>query len=46
MKHECHEGPEVTEKFEKLATALFRAPKSTVEPAVKPVRKPRKTSKD
>lgn len=45
MKHEYHEGPEATAKFEKLATALFRAPKSTVKRAAKPVRKPRKASK-
>lgn len=45
MKHEYHEGPEAKERFEKLATALFRVPKSTVNPAPKPVRKPKKSSK-
>ena len=29
MKHEYHEGPEAARRFEKLATQLFRAPKST-----------------
>ena len=38
-------APESKERFEKLATALFRAPKSIVKPAVKLVRKPKKTSK-
>jgi hypothetical protein len=42
-KHKYHEGEEAKEKFEKLATHLFRAPKSTVK---MPVRKPKKTSKD
>jgi len=42
MKHEYHEGPEAKERFEKLATALFRAPKSTVKKAAKPERKPKK----
>lgn len=46
MKHEYHEGPEAKERFEKLATRLFRAPKSTVKLAQKPVRKAKKTSKD
>jgi hypothetical protein len=45
MKHEYHEGPEATERFEKMATQLFRAPKSTVKPTQKPVRTPKKTSK-
>jgi hypothetical protein len=45
MKHEYHEGPEATERFNKLATALFRAPKSTVKLPVKKVRTPKKTSK-
>jgi hypothetical protein len=39
MKHEYHEGPEAKDRFEKLATQLFRAPKST---AKKPVRKAKK----
>jgi len=42
MKHEYHEGPEAKERFEKLAKALFRAPKSTVKKAAKPERKPKK----
>jgi hypothetical protein len=46
MKHEYHEGPEAKDRFEKLATQLFRAPKSTAKPAKKTVRMPRKTSKD
>jgi hypothetical protein len=46
MKHEYHEGPEAAKRFEALATQLFRAPKSTVKKAAKPVRKPRKSSKD
>jgi len=45
MKHEYHEGPEAYERFNKLATALFRAPKSIVKPAAKPVRKPKTASK-
>jgi hypothetical protein len=45
MKHEYHEGPEAKDRFDKLATALFRAPKSTVKPAQKPVRTPKETSK-
>jgi len=45
MKHEYHEGQEATERFEKMATQLFRAPKSTAKPPPKPVRKPKKSSK-
>jgi hypothetical protein len=45
MKHEYHEGPEAKDRFDKLATVLFRAPKSTVKPKQKPVRTPKKTSK-
>jgi hypothetical protein len=45
MKHEYHEGPEATERFNKLASVLFRAPKSNVKPTQKPVRTPKKTSK-
>jgi hypothetical protein len=41
MKHEYHEGPEAKERFEKLATAVFRAPKPTVKPSVKPENKPK-----
>ena len=44
MKREYHEGPEAAQRFEKLATHLFRVPKSTAKPA-KTVRKPKKTSK-
>ena len=29
MKQEYHEGPEAAQRFEKLATHLFRVPKST-----------------
>lgn len=39
MKPEYHEGPEALARFEKLATQLFRAPKTVVTPAAKPVRK-------
>jgi hypothetical protein len=46
MKPEYHEGPHATERFEKLATTLFRAPKSIVKPVANPARKPKKTSKD
>jgi hypothetical protein len=46
MKREYHEGPEALERFNKLATQLFRAPKSTPKKARKPVRKPKKASKD
>lgn len=46
MKHEYHEGPEAAEKFEKALTHLFRVPKSTAKKPTKPVRKPKKASKD
>jgi len=45
MKHEYHKGPEAAEGFEKLATAMFRAPKSIVKPEVKPAPKRKKASK-
>jgi hypothetical protein len=45
MKHEYHEGPEATERFEKLANQLFRAPKTVVKLVAKPKRTPKKTSK-
>jgi hypothetical protein len=45
MKHEYREGPEAKERFEKLATHLFRVPKSSVKQTAKPVRKPKKASK-
>jgi hypothetical protein len=45
MKHEYHEGPEAAERFQKLASHLFRAPKSTVKPEPKPVPKRKRTSK-
>lgn len=44
MKHEYHEGPGAKERFEKLASHLFRVPKSTVKPATKPTSKPKKTT--
>lgn len=47
MKHEYHEGPEAAKRFENLASALFRVPKSTVKPLAKPARKTKKKpSKD
>jgi hypothetical protein len=46
MKHEYHEGPKASEKFNMTVTQLFRVPKSTLKPTAKPVRKPTKTSKD
>jgi hypothetical protein len=45
MKHEYHEGSEAKERFEKLASHLFRVPKSNVKEPPKPVRKAKKTSK-
>ena len=30
MKHEYHEGPKAGENFEKLARAVFKAPKVSV----------------
>jgi len=45
MKHEYHEGREAKDRFEKLATELFRAPKSIVKPAAKPAPKRKKASK-
>ncbi len=45
MKHEYHDGPEAKKKFEEMAKAMFRAPKTIVKPAVKTVRTPKKTSK-
>jgi hypothetical protein len=44
MKHEYHEGPKALDKFNKTVTELFRVPKSEIKP--KPVRKPKKDSKD
>jgi hypothetical protein len=35
MKHEYHKGPEAAEKFEKMATRIFRAPKSSAKPVPK-----------
>jgi hypothetical protein len=35
MKHEYREGPEAFEKFEKIATRVFRAPKSSAKPVPK-----------
>ena len=45
LEHEYHEGPEANEKFVKLATQLFRAPKSTAKPSAKPARKSKANSK-
>ncbi len=45
MKHEYHEGPEALEKFNKLATKLFRAPRPVAKETPKPTPKPKKTSK-
>jgi hypothetical protein len=45
MKHEYHEGPEAAERFEKLASHLFRAPKSTVKLEPKPAPKRKKAGK-
>jgi hypothetical protein len=47
MKHEYNEGPEAAAKFEKMATRIFRAPKSSAKPVPKkqPVRKAKKASK-
>jgi hypothetical protein len=39
VKHEYNEGPEAKERFEKLATRLFRVPKSTVKAPAKPKKK-------
>jgi hypothetical protein len=47
MKPEYHEGPEALERFNKLATRVFRAPKTVVKDAPKsPKRKAKKSSKD
>jgi hypothetical protein len=48
MKHEYHEGPEAAEKFEKIATRIFRVPKSSAKPVPKKhaVRKAKKASKN
>jgi hypothetical protein len=35
MKHEYHEGREAADKFEKMATRIFRAPKSSAKPVPK-----------
>lgn len=45
MKAEYYEGPEALEKFNELATKLFRAPKPAAKETLKPVPKPKKTSK-
>jgi hypothetical protein len=39
MKHECHEGQEALERFEKGITKLFQAPKSGAKPAAKKAEK-------
>jgi hypothetical protein len=40
MKHEYHEGPKAGENFERLARAVFQAPK-----VVNPKKQPKKTVK-
>jgi hypothetical protein len=47
MKHEYNEGSEAAAKFEKIATKVFRAPKSSAKPVPKKqnVRKAKKASK-
>ena len=47
MKHEYDEGPDAADKFERMATKIFRAPKSSAKPAPKKhaVRKAKKSSK-
>jgi hypothetical protein len=35
VKHEYREGPQAAEKFEKMATRVFRAPKSSAKPVPK-----------
>jgi hypothetical protein len=46
MKSEYHEGPEALERFNKLATKVFRAPKTIIKDAPKePKRKTKKSSK-
>ena len=45
-KTEYHEGPEALERFNKLATQVFRAPKSIAKETPKaPKRKAKKSSK-
>jgi hypothetical protein len=47
LKPEYHEGPEALERFNRLATQVFRAPKTIVKDAPKPPkRKAKKASKD
>ncbi len=46
MKPDYHEGPEALDKFNQLATKLFRAPKPAAKEAQKPEPKPAETSKD
>jgi hypothetical protein len=44
---EYHEGPEALERFNKLATQVFRAPKTVAKDTPKsPKRKEKKSSKD
>jgi hypothetical protein len=47
MKHEYHEGKLAAENFEKMATKVFRAPKSSAKPVPRKhtVRKAKKSSK-
>ena len=47
MKPEYHEGPEALERFNKLATQVFRAPKTVVKDVPRsPKRKAKKSGKD
>jgi hypothetical protein len=46
MKPEYHEGEEALERFNKLGTQVFRAPKTVVKDAPQPPKsKPKKHSK-
>jgi hypothetical protein len=46
LKPEYHEGQEAAERFEKLATQVFRAPKTIIKETPKaPKRKAKKASK-
>jgi hypothetical protein len=46
MKHEYHEDENAKERFEEMATQLFRAPKPDVKIPPRTERAPKKTSKD
>ncbi len=45
MKPVYHEGPDALDKFNELATKLFRAPKPPAKELPKAAPKPKKTSK-